>query len=464
MNKSILIVDDDRTERRLIAGVLRRSVELNIKEAENGREALRIIDKNTDIALIILDVDMPIMGGIETLEILSKNHSSIPVIVLTGETQADIAVHAMKLGATDFLSKPVEGARLDVSARNALKMSLMCQEISRLKRQADDSLQFSDLIGYDNGLKDHIKTGRKAAACDLPVLITGETGTGKELFARSIHGEGKRSGKNFIAVNCGAIPEKLVESTLFGHEKGSFTGAVNKVLGKFQEASGGTIFLDEVGDLPMEAQVKLLRVLQEGEVEPVGAGKPVSVDVRVISATHRDLAKDVRDGLFREDLYFRLNVLHINILPLRDRKSDIPLMADYFIEQFCASHSVLPKQLTKDALQKLQSHNWPGNVRELENTISRAMALCDENLVQPDDFSFMQSTASNKDSSFAQSGLITPTLPDGEFKSFKELEQEIITLALAHYDGNVSKTARILGIAKSTLYAKMENLAERKSA
>lgn len=463
MQKSVLIVDDDRTERRMITGILRKGIDVQFKEAENGKDALRILDKcdSGDIALIVLDLDMPVMGGLEALEIIGKSYAHIPVIVLTGDTDTQNAVQAMKLGASDFLSKPVEGARLDVSVRNALKMSLMSREISRLRRHADDVMQFSDLIGHDNGLKDSVVVGRKAAACNLPALVTGETGTGKEMFARAIHGESARSGHSFIAVNCGAIPEKLVESTLFGHEKGAFTGAVHKSAGKFQEAHGGTIFLDEIGELAPDAQVKLLRVLQEGDVEPVGASKPISVDVRVVSATNRDLAEEVREGRFREDLYFRLNVLHVDLPPLRARMDDIPLIAAYFIAQFCASHHVMSKDINDDAMKKLCAYHWPGNVRELENVINRTMAMCDETVLQPDHFSFVQPV---QDSVLpAQEGVIVPVREDGGFKTYKELEQDIVRLALAHHENNISKTAKVLGIAKSTLYTKIDSLTDVKN-
>lgn len=467
MNKNILIVDDDRTERRMIAGILRRSLEFGIREAENGREAVRILDKDADgaIALVILDLDMPIMGGTETLAALAEKHAHVPVIILTGETDTGMAVEAMKLGAADFLSKPVESARLDVSARNALKMSLMSREISRLRRHEEGGVRFADLIGHDAGLQAAVKTGRKAAACELPVLLTGETGTGKEVFARAIHGESARAGQPFIALNCGAIPEKLVESTLFGHEKGAFTGAVDKAPGKFLEADGGTIFLDEIGELPLEAQVKLLRVLQDGVIEPVGAARPVPVNVRVLSATNRDLAGEIRAGRFREDLYFRLNVLHLELLPLRQRKIDIPALAAHFIDQFGAAHGGLPKRLGPQALEKLQAHGWPGNVRELENAVNRAMALGEDAALEAADFAFLQSKemGGHPKSSNPQ-GLISPLRPDGSFKSLHEFEQDIVALALAHHAGNISQTARVLGIAKSTLYTKIEGLADLKSA
>jgi DNA-binding NtrC family response regulator len=368
----------------------------------------------------------------------------------------------MKMGATDFLTKPIQNARLDVSARNALKMSIMGHEISRLKRQTNGETKFTDLIGHNRGLNHSVQIGIKAAANTLPVLITGETGTGKEVFARAIHGESKRSGQNFIAVNCGAIPEKLVESTLFGHEKGAFTGATEKALGKFQEASGGTIFLDEVGELPLEAQVKLLRVLQQNEVEPVGGGKPIPINVRVISATNRNLSQDVERGLFREDLFFRLNVLHVNLPPLRNRKEDIPQIVEHFIEKFCAANHEIHKMISEDAMQKMINHNWPGNVRELENIIYRTMALCDEETISADHINFIQIVSDQNTSAYNKT--INSLNDDGKFKSFKTLEQEIITLALKHHDGNITQTARSLGIAKSTLYSKIETLADQKSA
>ena len=464
MSNAVLIVDDDRTERRLIGLTLRNTVELVIREAENGKEALRALerDKEQAIKLIILDLDMPVMGGMETLEVIAQDYPHVPVIILTSSASPENTVQAMKLGATDFLAKPVENARLDVSVRNALKLSLMSKELSRLKRQVDDSMYFSDLIGAEGGLADNIKTGKKAAACELPVLITGETGTGKEMFARAVHGESNRKGQPFIAVNCGAIPENLVESILFGHEKGAFTGALQKAVGKFQEANGGTIFLDEIGDLPLDAQVKLLRALQQKEVEPVGASRPVPVDVRVVSATHRDLAKDVRQGRFREDLYFRLNVLHIDLPPLRARKDDIQPMTEYFMEQYCANNRVLPKDITEDGMKKLRHHVWPGNVRELENVINRAMALCDDKKLDADHFSFNDMVAEKV--AIQDEDVINPMNPDGSFKTLQELEQEIVSIALAHHDNNITKTARILGIAKSTLYSKIEQLADQKSA
>lgn len=454
MNKHALIVDDDRTERRLLKKILNSILNLQSSEAENGKDALRILSqKYSDICLIILDLDMPVMNGFETLEHLNKLYADIPVIILTGDNNTDSVVKAMKHGAFDFLSKPVEKARFDVSVKNALRMSFMNKEISRLTRKSKDTLIFSDLIGSEQGLTECVRIAKKASSSELPILITGETGTGKELFSRAIHGESNRAGKPFIAVNCGAIPEKLIESTLFGHEKGSFTGANQKSLGKFQEANDGTLFLDEVGELPLDAQVKLLRVLQQKEVDPVGASKPVKVNVRLISATHRDLAKDVKEGKFREDLFFRLNVLHVDLPSLRDRKEDIPALAQHFIEQFSATHNMPPKEIHSSGMEKLLNYSWSGNVRELENVINRAMAMSETHQLCESDFGFLNSEHQNQQSSIKNS--INLLDNHGNFKSFETLEKEIVSLALKYHKGNITQTAKTLGMAKSTLYTKL---------
>lgn len=463
MNKTALIVDDDRTERRMVINILRNVADLSFLEAENGKDTLRILNSDVEkkITIIILDLEMPIMGGLETLEALSKQYPDIPVIVLTGTTNMSDVVKAMKLGAADFLSKPIESARLDSCVRNALKISLMSQELLRLKRQTENSFSFSDLIGHNQGLKNCIKIGKKSATSDLPVLLSGETGTGKELFACALHGESKRTGKAFVTVNCGAIPEKLVESILFGHEKGAFTGAINKTSGKFLEANTGTIFLDEIGELPLEAQVKLLRVIQQKEIQPVGSAKAIPVDIRIISATNRDLHEEVKQKRFREDLYFRLNVLHINLPPLRERTEDIPDLSQHFMDKFCATHHVLPKEITAESYKKLKEHTWPGNVRELENVISRTMALNEDKKLEPHHLFFDQISHTQEE---IVTNTILPLHKDGSFKTFSELEQEIIGIALKFHQYNITQTARTLGIAKSTLYSKIQAIADKKSA
>ncbi len=452
MRNTALIIDDDRTERRRVSRILKSSLNLALIEAENGKDGLHLLHQHPHIKLVILDLNMPVMGGHEALKQLSRDYPHIPVIVLTGNDHVQDAVSVMKNGAFDFLTKPITEERLGVCARNGLKLALMSNEIFRLKRKDEDAMHFSDLIGYDTGLRESVLIAQKASLSNIPALITGDTGTGKEMFARAIHGQSSRASGPFIAINCGAIPEKLVESTLFGHEKGAFTGALQKTPGKFQEANGGTLFLDEVGELPLEAQVRLLRVLQQKEVEPIGAGKAIKVDVRIISATHRDLARDIKDGRFREDLYFRLNILQIKIPPLQKRPMDIRALSESFIESFCVSHQCEPKCLSEKALQRLEAYHWPGNVRELENMINRAMVFCDHNIIEEDDLVF--ESPPDQANQALPDGIITTLHDDGRFKSFKELELEIITQALRHHDQNATQTARSLGIAKSTLYAK----------
>ena len=459
MTEPVLIVEDDEMQRQMLSTLLRRKMDFKSYEAEHGRQALEILksDQGRNIKLIILDLNMPVMGGLETLQILRQKYPAIPVIMLTGTTDIDDAIQAMKLGAIDFLAKPYEGDRMMFTVRNALKLSTLTKEVSRLKSEKEGTFTFNNLIGHDAGLAGIVNIARKAAASDIPVLITGETGTGKEVFAKAIHGESDRSGKPFIAVNCGAIPAQLVESTLFGHEKGAFTGATEKVIGKFREAEGGTIFLDEVGELPLDTQVKLLRVLQQKEVEPVGAGKPVTVNVRIISATNRDLQAEIEKGAFREDLFFRLNVLQIELPALRDRKQDIPAMASHFIERFCVNSGGIPKEISVATHKQLADYDWPGNVRQLENTINRAMVLSDGNILDVADLTGLAASSSQENTTLSvpHQNDIRVISGDGEFKTVNEIEQEAIKMALNHYDHNVTRASKALGIAKSTFYKKM---------
>ena len=432
MTQPVLIVEDDPMQRQMLSTLLRRKLDFKSYEVEHGRKALELLeeDQGKTIKLVILDLNMPVMDGLETLEILREKHPSIPVIMLTGSKDIEDAVQAMKLGAIDFLMKPYEGERMVVTVRNALKISMLTKEVSRLQNEKEGRFTFENLIGHDNGLSTVVNIGRKAAAADIPVLITGETGTGKEIFAKAIHGESVRSGKPFIAVNCGAIPAQLVESTLFGHEKGAFTGATEKTIGKFREAEGGTIFLDEVGELPLDTQVKLLRVLQQKEVEPVGAGKPVPVNVRIISATNRDLQKEVDERNFREDLFFRLNVLKIELPPLRERKQDIPVLAAHFIERFCVNEGGVPKDLSEMTEKQLVNCDWQGNVRQIENMISRDMVVSDGNILSVEDLTGLVSGSSHPSVSFKTQKNICIVSDDGYFKTANEIEHKAIKIAL----------------------------------
>lgn len=455
----ILIADDDGTQSTMLGIFLKQRLGYDSVTAENGRIALDILEKDVNrvIRLAILDLNMPIMDGLEALSIIRQRDPALPVIMLTGSKDVEDAVHAMKLGATDFLNKPYEAQRLLVTVQNSLKIGGLSKEVSRLKNEREGLFSFSDLIGSDNGLSGVVRMGRKASASDIPVLVTGETGTGKEVLARAIHGESARCGKSFIALNCGAIPAQLVESTLFGHEKGAFTGATSKMPGKFREASGGTIFLDEIGELPLDSQVKLLRVLQQREVEPVGAAKPVPVDVRVISATNRDLAKDVQAGRFREDLYFRLNVLQIHIPSLSERKEDIPALIYHFIERQCAGKGRPLAGISLEAISMLKEIPWRGNVRELENVLHRALVLSEGGRLEVKDFEPVLRNVKN-----IPTGLPIESLPlfdaVGNFRSIEALEKEAMQAALAHFGGNTTRAAEALGMAKSTFYRKTKGV------
>lgn len=463
MSKPVLIVEDDEMQRQMLSVLLRRKLEFTAFEAEHGRAALDVLQNHaSQIKLIILDQNMPVMGGLETLEILHQKYPHIPVVMLTGTKDVDVAIQAMKQGAIDFITKPYDAERMVVTVKNALKMSILTREISRLKSEKEDRFTFENLIGHDRGLLPVIETGRKAARSDIPVLLSGETGTGKEVFARAIHGESERAGRSFIAVNCGAIPSQLVESTLFGHEKGAFTGATEKTIGKFREADGGTIFLDEVGELPLDAQVKLLRVLQQKEVEPVGASKAVPVNVRVISATNRILEDEIKGGNFREDLFFRLNVLPISLPPLRARKTDIEFLATHFIERFCSDNGGMPKMISEQTLLNFQSYEWPGNVRQLENVIQRAMVMSDGNILDIEDINGLM--VRNTPAPDAPPPHAMPELSisfidkDGNLKTVQEIEREAMKMALLHFDDNITQAAKALGMAKSTFYKKMKKI------
>lgn len=468
MTEPILIVEDDPLQQQMLRSLLRRKMDYGSVVADNGRTALDILDADTSnmIKLVILDYEMPVMNGMETLEIISQRYPSTPVIMLTGSKDIETMVDIMKLGAMDFVTKPYDSERITTTVKNALKMSILSKEVGRLKNEKKCEFGFQNLIGHDAGLISVVATARKVASSSIPVLITGETGTGKEVFAMAIHGESAQASKPFIAINCGAIPSQLIESTLFGHEKGSFTGATEKTIGKFREADGGTIFLDEVGELPLDAQVKLLRVLQQKEVEPVGASKAVPVNVRIISATNRDLKKDVIEGRFREDLFFRLNVLQLALPALRERENDVIALADHFIDRFCINEGGLPKALSKEAQSALRAYDWPGNVRQLENMISRAMVMNDKNTLELSDFNDLLQQGNIRlkkemtDGHYSDIKMDTYTIkmisPEGVFKTIQEIENEAIDLALQYFKNNVTQSAKGLGMAKSTFYKKIK--------
>jgi len=483
MAQTILIVDDDPVQRRLLEAAITRSG-MTVVTAPGGQPALDLVfgPRGEQIALMLLDMVMPDMDGMTVLAKLRASNPDLPVIVLTAKGGIDSAVEAMRAGASDFLVKPASPERIAVSIRNALKIGTLSGEVTRLKKKADNRLAFEDLIASSSEMRQVVRLGQRAAQSNIPILIEGESGVGKELVARAIQGSSDRAGKPFVTVNCGAIPENLVESILFGHEKGSFTGATDKHLGKFQEADGGTLFLDEIGELRLDMQVKLLRALQEGEVDAVGGKRPTKVDVRIVSATNRDLAELTREGLFREDLYYRLNVFPIFVPPLRQRRDDIPALARHFIARFAAEESKQVGGLSPDAASLLEKFNWPGNVRQLENTIFRAVVLCDGPVLDVCDFPQIAAAMGieAKARAFAAPPVIThgagvavPAVPQpsihspyalsatdggGHMRKLEDVESEMIRLAISHYEGHMSEVARRLGIGRSTLYRKLKDL------
>ncbi len=463
MAKTVLVVDDDPTQRRLMQAAAEKQG-FRARLAENGERALEeASDARNGVDVVLLDLVMPGLSGMETLERLMERRPDLPVIVLTATGGIDTVVQAMRAGAIDFFVKPASPERIGVSIRNALKLSDLRGEVKRLTRKSGGSMGFEDMIAGAPSMRQVVRLGERAAASSIPILILGESGVGKEVIARCIQGASERAGKPFISVNCGAIPENLVESILFGHEKGSFTGAVDKKLGKFAEADQGTLFLDEVGELPLDMQVKLLRVLQEGEVDAVGSRRPTKVDVRIISATNRDLASQVKEGRFREDLYYRLNVFPIEIPSLRERREDLPALVEHFVRRFNAEEGKSVPGVAPETLAMLSSYDWPGNVRQLENAVFRAIVLSDGGALKPEDFPQISGIAASQTVGSlngpagheAADQPVTITDAAGELRTLEAIERDLIQFAIDHYSGHMSEVARRLGIGRSTLYRKV---------
>jgi DNA-binding NtrC family response regulator len=478
---AILIVDDDPVQRRLLDAALTRAGHETIA-ADSGEAALAVLEgaRGSGIAAVVLDLMMPGMGGLAALEAMHARGISVPVIVQTAQGGIDTVVSAMRHGAFDFVVKPVSPDKLQGAVAKALRVEALGATTRKPARPGSGAFGFRDLIAASPAMERVLRLGRKASSSAIPILLEGESGVGKEMVARAIQGSGERRGRPFVTVNCGAIPDNLVESILFGHEKGAFTGATEKHAGKFVEAHGGTLFLDEIGDLPLDVQVKLLRAVQEGEVDPVGGRSAVKVDIRLISATNRDLIQRVKDGLFREDLYYRLNVFPIHIPPLRERREDIPLLVQHFVARLGKSETGgRVKGISAAALTMLEAYDWPGNIRQLENAIFRAVVLCEGELLTPGDFPQIRAQVGGID--LGREPTVSAVIPvpagtaasppsemgfgsvraideRGDMRSLAEVETDMILLAIEHYDGRMSEVARRLGIGRSTLYRKLKEM------
>ena len=443
---TILVVDDDRSIRESLEMILLYE-KYNVIKAANGNEALEILgDSVTNIDVALLDIKMPGMDGIELLDKVKNRYPDIEVIMISGNAEIANAVAATKKGAYDFLEKPLDQDRILITIRNALKNKKLTHQYLTLKASVAQDRQ---LLGESQAMHQVLNTVKRVSITEVRVLITGDNGTGKELVARAIHDNSLRSEGPFVEVNCAAIPENLIESELFGHEKGAFTSANERRKGKFEQAHQGTIFLDEIGDMSLIAQAKVLRVLEENKIERVGGNQSIAIDVRVIAATNKDLTTACREGNFREDLFFRLNVVPIHLPSLRDRPSDIPLLLSHFLVLFSQKHNLPLKKMAAETIAQLQAYQWPGNVRELKNLVERLVILCDSATISPEQVKNYLSS-----SSLDLEELLKLSRTFEDFK--RDSEKLFLLKKLVANNWNVKKTAEILDMQRSNLYKKIE--------
>ncbi len=449
----ILIVDDEKQIRRILSVLLSEHGH-DVREAESGEEALRLqTEFHPDIML--LDLSLPGMGGMEVLQTVLARAPQIDCIMMTAYGTIRSAVEAMRLGAFDYLAKPFDNDELLLIVNRALRMRRMDAELDALRTELEARYGFSEIVGISHQMRDVFRIMAKVAGVDATVLVAGESGTGKELVARAIHRRSKRAAGPFVAVNSSAIPRDLVEVEFFGHEKGAFTDARESRPGRFELASGGSLFLDEVGDLALEAQAKLLRALQEHEVTRVGGRQAIPVDVRVIAATNKDLESAVRKGDFREDLYWRINVVSIKLPPLRERHEDLPLLIDHLLDRFQRELKLDVKSVSPAARQLLLQYDWPGNVRELENTLCRAIILCDSNTLTPADLPPRIRGELHAVAASGSRAHDTMILADAVSEATARVEKTLILSRLSQHHGNRTITAESLGISRKTLFNKM---------
>ena len=452
---SILAVDDEADFVDSLSSILTKH-EYSVDTSCSGYEALQMLSIRP-YDLVLLDLTMPLISGIDTLKRIQRIDPGLPVIILTGDSRVGTVVDAMKLGAYDFFPKPLDWERLEIAIKNALITKELRGEVSRLQGQLKSKYSFKQIIGNSKSMQDVFRSLERVVEANVTVSIRGESGTGKELLARSIHFNGHRKQKAFVAVNCAAIPESLLESELFGHEKGAFTGAIARRAGKFEQADGGTLFLDEIGDMPHSTQVKILRVLQERQFQRVGGTETVEVDVRVISATNKNLEEEMKKGNFREDLYYRINVYPIFVPPLRKRREDIPALAAFFLGKYNKEYRRKVKAILPQTLDYLMNYEWPGNVRELENILERSFLHASDGVLAaehlPITITSFKEDLNSGDSFINLKKVVSLTR---QITPLKDLEKEVLQQAIKLTNYNMSNAALELGIGRTTLYRKLE--------
>lgn len=465
----LLLIDDEPAQKRLVSALAARAGWRTIYASDQDA-ALATLGTRDGMQLdaVLIDHWNPSIKPVDTIRMIRERRPSLPILVLTSQNDVLDAVQAMRAGASDYLAKPIAPDRL-LAALNAMldRAEERSGELRPLTEKLSAPLAFNEIVGGAPHFLAALAIAAKAARARVPVLIEGESGVGKEVIAQAIHAASPRHRNRMVTVNCGAIPTNLVESELFGHERGAFTGAFERQIGKFADADMGTIFLDEVSEMPLEAQVKLLRVLQDGEVQPLGARLPTHIDVRVIAATNKVLEEEVAAGRFREDLFYRLNVMHVTVPPLRERSSDIPALARHLLARLSSQHGLKNLAITNEALGLLMQHEWPGNVRQLQNVLFRAAVLCEGEYLTPQDFPQIAAQARTGGSSLSSTGdtadhndggAITLYEQTGHIRQLADIEADVIRLAIGHYRGRMTEVARRLGIGRSTLYRKLTEL------
>ncbi len=450
MKKTVLVVDDEASILQSLSGIL-QDEGYEVLTAESGEACLDIIERELP-DLVLLDMWLPGIDGIETLERIKGQYPNIPVVIISGHGTVESAVRATKLGAFDFIEKPLSLEKVVLIANHALEQSRLQEENRLLKERMRREFELQGESDPIRELKEMIEI---IAPTNAWILIMGENGTGKELVARSIHSYSRRANKPFVEINCAAIPEELIESELFGHEKGAFTGATTKKRGKFDMANEGTLFLDEVADMSLKAQAKILRILQEKKFQRVGGTKIIETDVRVLAATNKDLEKEMEEGRFRQDLYYRLNVIPLHVPPLRERKEDIPFLAEHFMREFAAKEGREIEGIDDEAMKALMKHDWPGNVRELKNIIERIVIMSPNNRITVDDIPPLPGGVGLRKTSTAAAS--SAAFGDTFRKAKKLFEKAYISKKLSENDWNISKTAEAIGLERSNLHRKIKH-------